>query len=181
MAVHAQTQHRDAATASKQARGIARQGERIVNDSARLGARGTDKMLDQTEAALTATAARSEKLVRDSHEFVSASLTPDIRKKIPAAAPVVDGIQDLQRASAEFLRRYIDRSVQVHRELLQSRSLPEVSALQRKYFLENISDFADVSRSVIDISARIARQSTHAITGRLSDMTDQVKQAAQRR
>jgi len=94
---------------------------------------------------------------------------------------VVDGIQDLQRASAEFLRRYIDRSVQVHRELLQSRSLPEVSALQRKYFLENISDFADVSRSVIDISARIARQSTHAITGRLSDMTDQVKQAAQRR
>ncbi len=156
------------------------QGERRVEQTAHAVEQRTNKMVDTGLAALSDGITRSEKVADDAHDYVSASLSPDMVQKFPAIGQMIDGVHDLQVESAEVLRRYIDRSIQTHRQLLHSRSLLELSSLHQRYVMDNMDDFAAISRSALDISAKLAEQCAGDLTRRFTDASAAMQRKAGR-
>ncbi len=156
------------------------QGERRLKQTAYAVEQRSNEMVDAGQAALSDGITRSEKVADDTHDFVSASLPTGMVQKFPAIVQMIDGVHDFQVKSAEFLRRYIDRSIQTQRQMLHSRSLPELSSLHQRYVMDNMDDFAAVSRSLLDNSARLAQQCASDVTRQLNDVPAAMQRKVER-
>jgi hypothetical protein len=188
MAVQANTRRRYAAAGSDALSAAHRNGSKIqhaveqggqlAKETAKVAEQHANKMVDSGRTAVTEGITRSEKVAQDLHEVVTASLPPEMVQEFPAMVQMINDVHDLQVQSAELLRRYIDRSIQMQRQALKIRTLPELSSLQQHYLMDNINDFAAVSRNIFDVSARVAQQCAGDVAQRLNDASEQVRRRA---
>ncbi len=151
------------------------QGGKLAKETAKNAQEHANKMADAGHAAASEVITRSETAARDAHGALTASLPPEMVQQFPTIVQMIDGVHDVQLQTAEFLRRYIDRSLQMQRQALKSRSLPQLSSLQQHYLMDNINDFTAVSRSILDLFARATQQYAGDVTQRLNDASEQVR------
>ena len=67
-----------------------------------------------------------------------------------------DGVQELQHGYWRILQQSVDIAASAPAEMMRCRSLTELSELQREIIHKYLDGVADVNRTLMDVSARVA-------------------------
>jgi hypothetical protein len=176
-APHANSDLQDVTNAGKSiGESVKSSTEKAAIENAQAIAGTVDQSLKQGRKAISESIDRSISATTKAHSMLSEALTPEVRAMFPTIPSIVEGLFNLQLAYAGYLRRSVDRTYEAPQELLKCRSSSEMSAIQKKFLTESISDLRDQTQNVMEISSRMTQQAFFGLSGQLKEAYPQTAQ-----